>query len=353
MTRCRADPKHTDTATGHKVRASVIVAVHNGQATIERCLAALVQQTMPREHYEIIVVDDGSTDDTRAQVKSFDEIKLLLQHQAGPASARNLGAQRARGEILLFTDADCEPAPDWIEQMVAPFAKVQVVGVKGIYRTRQRALVARFVQLEYETRYEHMARHMARSGRIDFVDTYAAGYRRTVFLENGGFDPAFATASVEDQEFSFRLAMQGHRMVFVPQAAVYHWGHAGNLWAYACKKFKIAYFKVEVLARHHTKAWNDAHTPQRLKAQILLLGLGGCCLVAGLFWRTLIWVAVGLGSLFVLITLPFAIKAWTKDKPVAIVSPFLLFLRALALGCGLTAGILGYLGKKAAQLVSR
>ena len=58
-----------------------------------------------------------------------------------------------------------------------------------------------------------------RRTQIDFIDTYSAGYRREIFLENGGFDPIFTTASVEDQEFSFRLAQKGYRLVFVPGAA--------------------------------------------------------------------------------------------------------------------------------------
>jgi GT2 family glycosyltransferase len=253
---------------------------------------------------------------------------------------------------VLFTDADCEPAQDWIEQMLLPFADAQVAGVKGTYLTHQRAVVARFVQMEYETRYERMAQHMARNGQIDFIDTYAAGYRRDVFLTSGGFDPAFATASVEDQELSFRIA-QRHRLVFAPHAIVYHWGHADTLWAYAGKKFKIGYYKVDVLARHTGKAWTDSHTPQRLKAQILLLGLAGFALAAGLIWHKLAWVAAGSCLIFFLTTLPFALSAWKKDSSVALVSPGLLLLRALALGSGLLAGIVHHIGRKAARLVFR
>jgi glycosyltransferase involved in cell wall biosynthesis len=328
------------------MRVSVIVPAHNSQATIDRCLSALDRQACGA-HYEVLLVDDGSTDSTRARARAH-KVRVLKQPHAGPAAARNLGAQHARGEILLFTDADCEPAPDWIEQMIAPLSDPQTVGVKGVYRSRQTEIVARFVQMEYETRYQKTAQHMAREGRIDFVDTYAAGYRRDVFLANKGFDPAFATASVEDQEFSFRLASQGHRLVFAPQAVVYHWGHASTLWGYARKKYKIGYHKVDVLARNSAKLWNDSHTPQRLKVQIGLLGLGGASLVLAFLWPPLLWAAASLGTLFGLSTLPFVLSAWAEDRCVAIVSPPLLLLRAAALGSGLLIGGFGYLSQKAA-----
>jgi len=325
----------------------VIIPAYNSQATVARCLDALEQQTLPRDSYEIIVVDDGSTANTNAQVRAYDNVRLLVQVHAGPAAARNLGVEHARGEIVLFTDADCEPAADWVEQMLAPLDVLQTAGVKGVYRTQQRALVARFVQMEYETRYQRMTRHMARHGRIDFVDTYAAAYRRDVFLAAEGFDPKFAKASVEDQELSFRIAEQGHRLVFAPQAAVFHWGHATTAFAYAWKKCKIAFYKIEVLKQHSSKAWQDAHTPQRLKAQILILGIGLCSLLPSLVWPSLLWVTTGCGVLFFLTTIPFVAKAWKQDPSVAVVSPLLLLLRALALGSGMAAGVFYSLYKSA------
>ncbi|HEC35334.1 MAG TPA: glycosyltransferase, partial [Anaerolineae bacterium] len=212
---------------------SVIIPAYNAEETLGGCLAALEAQSLSRDRYEVIVVDDGSTDRT-AEVARACGVHLIRQANAGPAAARNQGAQAARGEILLFTDADCEAAPDWIEQMLAPFHNAEIAGAKGVYRTRQRELVARFVQLEYERKYARMSRRE----RIDFVDTYSAAYRREVFLTSGGFDPLFPTASVEDQEFSFRLARKGYHLVFLPQAAVYH-RHNTTIGQYWRRKFRI------------------------------------------------------------------------------------------------------------------
>lgn len=317
---------------------SVIIPAYQAEDTIDRCLEALAHQTVLPTRYEILVVDDGSTDGTVARVQAHTDVRLLRQERRGPAAARNLGVDHARGQIVLFTDADCEPLPDWIERMAAALVE-GVVGAKGTYLTRQRALVARFVQLEYEDKYDRMAGEAT----IDFVDTYAAAYRRDVFLENGGFDTAFPAASVEDQEFSFRLAQRGYRLVFVPEARVYHLGHARNVWAYARKKLRIGYWKVMVHRRHPAKVWRDSHTPQIMKVQILLVGLAALCLVAGLAWPALWWGSVASALLFLLTTIAFVRKAWRKDVPVSLVSPALLLVRALALGTGFAVGLVANL----------
>lgn len=321
---------------------SVIVPAYNAEATIDRCLTALAGQSVAPESYEIVVVDDGSRDGTVARVRAHPGVRLLSQSHSGPAAARNLGAQQARGEILLFTDADCAPEADWIEFMAMPLQHTApapegkpVVGVKGAYLNERRQIWARFVQLEYEEKYEHMAH--ART--VDFIDTYAAGYRRDVFLANGGFDPHFPEASVEDQELSFRLARQGYRLAFVPEARVTHWGHAATLTAYWRRKFKIGYWKVALLSRQPGKLLRESHTPQSLRLQIVLLGLAGLGAVGTALWHPLAWAVVIAGLLFLLTTIPFAVKAWGRDRAVSLASPFFLLVRALALGAGFAAGL--------------
>jgi glycosyltransferase involved in cell wall biosynthesis len=349
---------------------SVVVPAYRAAATIDGCLDALARQTVPRELYEVIVVHDGTTDEdsTLVRVARHPGVRVYVQEHAGPAAARNLGVEHAVGEIVLFTDADCEPAPNWIEQMVVPLVEAEpppwaaslaaagywddkvvpeckdrdrrVVGVKGVYRSRQRELVARFVQLEYERKYEWMRQQMAAQGTIDFVDTYSAGYRRDILVENSGFDTSFPVASVEDQELSFRLAKQGYRMVYVPKGVVYHWGHARNVCSYARKKLKIGYWKSALHWRHPEKLWRDSHTPQGLKLQILLVALCTLCLLGAPIWPSLAWGAGILGVGLALTMVPFVVKAWNRDRLVALASPALLLVRALALGAGFAAGLI-------------
>ncbi len=313
---------------------SVIVPAYNAVDTIEKCLRALLDQSYPRDDYEVIVVDDGSTDRTREIVGKY-PVKLLSQPNQGPAVARNLGVENAEGDIILFTDSDCEPARDWIEQMVKPFQDEEIVGTKGVYKTRQRELVARFVQIEYEDRYDKMKHDKY----IDFIDTYSAGYRKDVFLNCGGFDPVFTTASVEDQELSFKIASQGYKMVFVPQAIVYH-RHAYTLERYLRKKFWIGYWKYLVLKRYPQKVVKDSHTPQILKAQVGLFYLILLGFFASIFYNPLIYPALFLLFTLLISTIPYSLKALRKDLIVGSLSPLLIFLRAGALGLGLGIGFI-------------
>jgi len=330
---------------------SVIVPVYNGVATIENCLNALATQTTPLAQYEVIVVDDGSTDETNALVARWIaahpqvQAQLVGQANAGPSAARNHGARVACAELLLFTDADCAPMPTWIAAMVAAFANPDVVGVKGAYLTNRTAFVPRFVQIEYEDRYDRMRSQP----KIDFIDTYSAGYRRAVFLANGGFDTTFTTASVEDQEFSFRLAEKGYDLRFVPGAQVYH-AHDKDVWDYARRKYFIGYWKALLTRWHPERMVHDSHTPQVLKIQIMLIasiiGLLPLAL-GGVVWPLLNWVwllVVGLIFVFIGTALPFLRKAARTSMTIAFLGVGMVFIRAMALGSGFFMGTIHFVG---------
>jgi lipopolysaccharide/colanic/teichoic acid biosynthesis glycosyltransferase len=243
---------------------------------------------------------------------------------------------QASGELVLFTDGDCAPAEDWIEQLSAPFADPDVVGARGAYRTRQTSLVARFVQQEYQDKYDRTLRR----DTIDFIDTYSAAYRRPIFVANGGFETAFSAPSVEDQEFSFRLAEKGYRLVFAPHAAVYHL-HDSRLADYVRRKFWIGYWKAFLLRWHPEKALGDSHTPVSQRAQMALMALAVAAVLGSLVWRPMLWATGGSLVLFIASALPFFAKLWRRDRPVMMVAPLMLLGRAGALAAGLAAGLVG------------
>ncbi len=316
--------------SGVRPEVSVIIPAFNAEATLEACLRAVTAQRGPHPPYEVIVVDDGSTDTTAAIAQSWG-VRVLTKPHGGTASARNHGVAHSAGDILLFTDADCEPAPDWLQSLVRAFTDPSVVGARGVYRTRQTSLVARFVQCEYEDKY----RTLKDGQDIDFVDTYSAGYRKSVFDTVGGFDERFQID--EDQEFSFRVERSGGRLIFVPQAVVFH-HHADSLRAYARKKFRIGFWKVHVLRLHPQKVVRDSHTPssQRLQHLIFLLSLP--CLAAS-FWRLPRILLLALMGVFLVTTMPFSQRAWRNDRAVAVAAPFLLAVRTISLGLGWLAGL--------------
>lgn len=315
---------------------SIIIPAYNAADTLPLCLDALCQQIGLTTSLEIIVVDDGSTDDT-ARLAQQAGVTAITQANAGAAAARNRGARVAKGDLLLFTDADCVPALDWAAQMIIPFSNSSVIGAKGVYKTEQSRLTPRFVQLEYQDRYDRMVGQP----EIDFIDTYAAAYRRDIFLEMGGFDTSFPGASVEDQEFSFRLVEAGYRLVFVPAAVVVH-RHDRTWLEYAKRKYWIGYWKTVVMRRHPSKLAQDSHTPQILKGQLGLAALSGSFLALTLFTRQLKWLWLTLGTLGaqLLSSWSFYSKVWRRDSPVILIAPFLVFIRAWALGLGFLWGSL-------------
>lgn len=316
-----------------EVETSIIIPTFDGGSRIANCLDALLEQTAGRD-VEILVVNDGSRDNTVNVVSRYPSVRLINQANAGPAAARNRGAIESRGKILLFTDDDCMASPHWLDAMLEPFKEPQVVGAKGAYCTRQKRLVARFVQVEYEDRY----RRMAGVDSIDFIDTYSAGFRRERFLEMDGYDTSFPVACAEDIELSYRMSTAGWKMKFVPDAIIYH-THPETLRAYAAKKYKFAFWRVMAVRKNPSKGIKDSHTPQLMKLQLLFAPGLLIAFVLDLTTRPQIPASISVLGLFLLSTLAFAIRAFRKDPWVGLLSPALLAIRSCAQLVGVIAGL--------------
>lgn len=325
---------------------SVIIPARNAAETIGECILAVLSQSVPRELYEVIVVDDGSTDATGAIARAHGA-RVVAQPPLGSAAARNAGARQARGEILLFLDPDCLPALDWIAQMIAPFRDDElVVGVKGICLTHETGLLPRLIQAELDDRY----RRLSDDAAIDVVDGYSAAYRRAVFTSVGGFDTALGAA--EDVDLSYRLAKSGRRLVFAPKAKVYR-RHGNTVGQYLATKLRNGLWRSLVYARHPDKARGDSYTPPELRTQIPLAGLAMTTLVLSSRWQRLAPLAGFFLAAFTSTTIPFAWRARKVGTDAALASPVLLFARALALGAGLAIGGTSLVGQAIIQRIAR
>ena len=319
---------------------SVIIPAYNAEKTISNCLDSIMKQDCTEE-YEVIVVDDGSTDSTPNIVSEYKNVRLIRQKNSGPASARNEGASRAKGDIILYTDSDCFTEYNWISEMLKPFNENhEVAGVKGAYKTNQREITARFVQLEYEDKY----RYMLKDKYIDFMDTYSAGFKKKVFIEMKGYDTEFPVACAEDVELSYRLSNRGFKMVFNPDAIVYH-THPNKLIDYLKKKYKFAYWRMLALKKNPHKAVKDSHTPQIMKFQLLFppVVFGSAILspvLSGCLYLSLLILV-----LFAVTTLPFAFRSCKSDLTAGLFSPILLFFRASAQCLGVLTGIINIMRK--------
>ena len=224
--------------------ASVIIPAYNAEATLGQCLEACLAQTYP--DVEVIVVDDGSSDATPRIAKGF-PVHYVRQENRGPAAARNQGAAAAQGEILVYTDADCVPGPDWVARLVTGFSE-GVGAVGGAYGiANPERLLARMVHEEIA------ARHARFTEEVDFLGSFNVAYLREAFEAAGGFDETFTHASAEDNDLAYRLADQGYSLRFVPEARVAHF-HPTRLWPYLRTQMGHGFWRVRLYQKHPGRA---------------------------------------------------------------------------------------------------
>ncbi|MBL7160152.1 MAG: glycosyltransferase [Candidatus Aenigmarchaeota archaeon] len=334
------------------MKVSVIVPVYNSGKYIQKTIEALLEQDF--RDFEIILVDDGSTDETLDIIEDFTKnkkIKLIKQKHAGPARARNNGAKKSSGDILLFTDSDCAPLRNWIREMVLPFKNEEIAGVQGTCKTSQTAFMSKFVQFEIEHEYEKMRNGFKKSGNIDFIGAYSAAYRKKIFLKEGGFNESFKTSSGEDAELSFRLSEKGYKFFFNPNAIVFH-KHPDSLLKYLKLKFKRACLGAAMFRSRKKKPFKNSYTPVSLRLQIASFNLlvfslfllffdkifnfcfSSVCLTPILILADIILVAS-----IILLSIPFSYFIMQKDFLIGFLTPFIIFLRTIALAFGLWAGL--------------
>ena len=219
------------------VAVSVVVPTRNRPHAVESCLDAFAAQTLSPGGFEVIVVDDGSepplTLDPARWAEKFD-LKLLHQQNTGPAGARNRGVTEARGEFLAFTDDDCLPTPTWMEKLLTALRKNPEALVGGsTFNGLKGDLFAEMSQLIVTLVYDHFNRDPKNAY---FFASNNMACRKSVFLELGGFDLLFRTAS-EDREFCDRWRMAHRRLLWIPAATVEH-QHAQNFLGFTRLHFR-------------------------------------------------------------------------------------------------------------------
>ncbi len=199
------------------MRISVIVPAYDNAGDLAECLRALIPSA--GRAAEIIVVDDGSTDDTPV-VASQSGVRLLrLERNSGPGAARNHGARHATGDVLLFIDSDVVVGPDTIPRVARLLdERPEVAAVFGSYDAAPRAsgLVSQF---------RNLLHHFVHQQGEPEASTFWAGcgaIRRTVFEALGGFDTGKYTRAIEDIELGYRLRDEGHRIFLDKDLRVTH-----------------------------------------------------------------------------------------------------------------------------------
>jgi len=204
-------------------RFSVIIPTYNSIATLIPLLESLKKQTLP--DFEVILVDDGSTDGTENVVGQYDIQYHRMPERRGPAAARNYGAKLARSEWLVFTDADTLFADDTVERIDRSLQECTMDALVGTYAGKP-------ANTGFMPRYKALWEALAIDGVLTAHNEKFVPYtawaprpgvvRKEVFERLGGFNESFHGADLEDIDLGYRMAAAGYRNYFVPDIRIQH-----------------------------------------------------------------------------------------------------------------------------------
>lgn len=199
---------------------SVIICSYNGASTVESCLRSMQRLRYP--NFEVVFVDDGSRDNTQAILKQFegwDRLRIITQQNMGLSYARNVGMHAARGEVIAYTDSDCEADEDWLYYLGLNLVRTKHTGMGGPNLIPDEgSWVADCVGLSpggptHVMIDDRTAEHVPGCNMAFY--TWAA-------KEVGGFDPQFRKAG-DDVDFIWRLQNRGYSIGFAPSSQVWHY----------------------------------------------------------------------------------------------------------------------------------
>lgn len=194
---------------------SVVVCSYNGGRTLEQCLRSLLSLNYPA--YEIIVVDDGSTDDTQAILAGFPEVQAIHQENRGLSAARNAGFHAANGAIITYTDSDCFADQDWLTQLVAQLLHSGAAAVGGPNLTPEDGWLAACVAAS-----PGQPVHVLESDQVaEHIPGCNMAFRREALAAVNGFDAQYRRAG-DDVDVCWRLQQAGYWITFAPGAVVWH-----------------------------------------------------------------------------------------------------------------------------------
>ena len=193
------------------MRVSVIICAYNASKTIDLCLNSILKQDFP--DYEVIVVDDGSSDNTREKVKKY-PVQLVSNVHGGSSAARNAGFKASKGDILVFVDSDCVAKKDLIAKLIEPLKNPKIGVTQAWWEVaNEDKLVSTLI---FKT-YEYFTRNLKYP---DFLWTYCFAAKREVLQKLGMFNIVWKR--VEDTDFSYKVIKEGYRIYLMKEVRIAH-----------------------------------------------------------------------------------------------------------------------------------
>jgi GT2 family glycosyltransferase len=247
--------------TDPAVEFSVVIPTRDRPRALARCLESLARQTYPLERFEVIVVDDGSdppVPDPGASRNDGLRVHLFRQANAGPAAARNAGAEHAAGELLAFTDDDCTPAPAWLEVMEKRLREGDAPLLGG-------SIVNALPDNAFSTASQELVTYVYgyfNSPSPRFFCSNNLATTKEAFASIGGFDTSFPFAAGEDRDFCDRWHFSGRPLEYVAEARMNH-AHTLDL-----RRYWRQHFRYGRAAAYHHRMFADRRG-ERVKVEPL------------------------------------------------------------------------------------
>lgn len=314
---------------------SIIIPVYNGGDPFKRCLQAIQRSTFT--DWELVVVDDGSTDGSARWAEQFGALTFKTNGRQGPAAARNIGARRANGAYLFFIDADCQLQADTLARAAQIFQSDP--GLEALFGSYDDAPEAAGFISQYKNLF-HRYVHQSSNEEASTFWTGCGAIKRSVFLALGGFDTQrYHKPSVEDIDLGCRLKQAGGRIRLAKQVQVKHlkvWTLTSLLksdildrgipWTYLILRDKA--FKRDLNLQTHNRlsvvaiyALLVAVAASLVQTQAVLFAVGVALLLLWLNWGLYYFFYQKRGLLFALKVIPLH---WLY-----------YFYNAISFGCGL------------------
>jgi O-antigen biosynthesis protein len=198
-------------------KVSVIVCSYNGAKTLDRCLASLAKLDYP--DYEVVLVDDGSTDETREIAARHPWVVAIHQENKGLSNARNTGAAAATGEVLAYTDSDCMADPEWLYFLVGTLLSGDYAGVGGPNISPP---AENWIQACVAAAPGGPSHVLLTDVVAEHIPGCNMAFHKWAFDKIGGFDTDYRKAG-DDVDFCWRLQQEGQLIAFSPAAIVWHY----------------------------------------------------------------------------------------------------------------------------------
>ncbi len=303
------------------MKVSVIVPAYNATKTIDLCLKSILKQNF--SDYEVIVVDDGSTDDTREKVKKY-PVRLVSKPHGGTPAARNAGFKVSKGDILVFVDSDCVAKKDLIAKLIEPLKDPKIGVTQAWWEVANKGkLIAALV---FKT-YEYFTRNLEYP---DFLWFYCFAIRRELLQKLGMFDVAWIR--IEDVAFAYKVIKEGYKIYLMKEVRI---GHFFRETLLAHVKVHIRNAREKFLLVNKSKKFRDqrANVPEYMKLGVhalMLLALFFIPLTPAPF---LVLLLLSLAS-----HLPMAVWAMRDSWKYLLIVPF-EFITKLSWVAGSVAGL--------------